>query len=200
MTHTDFMISLLALKRTPDDQVSLTQNTLIYDARNIFAVRAIEGGFDRVLFIDSDMVFKPDLLERLGADMDRGLDYVSALFFSRQVPTNPLIYKAIHYGPTDDGFAARTEHYTDYPHNQLFRVAGSGTGAVLIRTDLLRRVWEAFGPPFLPLSHLGEDLSFCKRVTDLGGEMWCDSSVKVGHIGNMVFGEEVWMRQKEAQT
>ena len=44
------------------------------EARNMLAQRAIEGGYDRVLWIDSDMTFEPDLMERLGALLDDGWD------------------------------------------------------------------------------------------------------------------------------
>ena len=36
----------------------------------------------------------------------------------------------------------------------------------------------------------GEDLAFCLRVKDLGKKVYCDSRIKVGHIGYKTFGED----------
>ena len=35
-----------------------------------------------------------------------------------------------------------------------------------------------------------EDLSFCMRARDVGSEIYCDSRIKVGHIGQYTFSEE----------
>jgi hypothetical protein len=36
----------------------------------------------------------------------------------------------------------------------------------------------------------GEDISFCLRVKELGKKMYCDSSVKMGHVGQFVYDED----------
>ena len=41
----------------------------------------------------------------------------------------------------------------------------------------------------------GEDLSFCGRVQQVGGEMWCDSSIKMGHVGLGTITESVFLSQ-----
>ena len=62
-------------------------------ARNLLAKFAIEHGFDRILWIDSDMTFDPDIMERLSADLDAGYDVVCGIFFKRKFPAEPVIYK-----------------------------------------------------------------------------------------------------------
>lgn len=37
-------------------------------------------------------------------------------------------------------------------------------------------------PRFLP-----EDFSFCRRWTDIGGEIWADTSIQLGHIGKYLY-------------
>lgn len=190
----EFMLSMLRLNRVPETHYSTTVATLIYDSRNAFAARAITEGYDRIMFIDSDMVFDPDLLERLTRDMDKGLEYVSGLFFSRQSPTKPMIYARADVVKAEDGTPkAETESYTVYPKDMLFEVQASGFGAVLIDTGLVKRVWDRFGPPFMPTPTMGEDLAFCVRARQVGAKLYCDSRAKVGHIGQRIFDEQLYL-------
>jgi len=194
----EFMSSMINLKKTEDTFYAVNVGSLIYDSRNSFVATAINKGYDRVLWLDSDMVFEPDLLERLSADMDKNnLDYVCGLYFKRKFPTSPVVYKAITYqNEPGKPVVAKAEAYRDYPEGKLFECAGSGFGAVLTKTEMLKTVWERFGPPFDPLQQLGEDLAFCYRAGQLGLKMWCDSSVIVGHAGKLIYDEDVYKQQK----
>ena len=192
MMPVGFTASLISVRRVGASKVSFLANSLVYDARNMLTAEALDTGADRVLFIDSDMVFKPDLMERLAADMDeRDLDYVCGIFVKRRLPTIPCVYKTL---VLEDG-KGRTEIYADYPQDSIFQVAGSGFGAVMVSTALLKDVYDTYGPPFLPYPGvLGEDLSFCWRARQLGYELYCDSRIKVGHMGTFVYGEEHYRR------
>ena len=199
MVPVPFVKSLLNLRKTGDTAYAFLANSLIYDSRNVFVSNAIEKGYDRILWLDSDMVFEPDLLERLSRRLDEGYEYVSALAFKRKLPTGPAIYKRLDYGRDDQGHVhAKATAYTDYPRDALFEVAATGCAAVMMRVELLKDVWDRFGLPFLPLPNMGEDLSLCWRVAQLGRHMWCDSSVKVGHVGQYVFGEDAFVRLNAA--
>ena len=73
-----FWTSLVNLRKTADTHYGVKANSMIYDSRNNFAAHAIMSGYDRVLWLDSDMTFDPDLLERLNADMDdNGLEVLA---------------------------------------------------------------------------------------------------------------------------
>lgn len=192
--HTDFMKCFVALKRVGDTRFGVTKCSMIHDARNEFAARAITDNYDRVLWLDSDMVFEPDLMERMSADMDEhDLDYIAALAFKRVAPTEPVIYSRI--GPNKDTGLLEADTMKNYPEDALFRVAGSGFGAVMTSTKLLKSLWDKYGPPFYFYKNLGEDLSFCHRCNEMGFTMWCDSRIKVGHIGEYVFDESVYRAQ-----
>lgn len=152
-------------------------------ARNVLAQKAIEGGFDRVLWIDSDMTFEPDMMRRLSAALDAGYDAATGLYFKRTFPLEPVIYRSI------DTETPKAEPYWDYPQDALFEVAGCGFGGVLVKTEALADTSE---PPFLPFLHLGEDLSFCVRMAEKGRKIACDSRVKLGHMGTIVFSEKLY--------
>lgn len=185
--------SLMSLKRIGANRCSFLCNSLVYDARNMLVQEAIDTGADRVLFIDSDMFFMPDLMERLAARMDEGLDFVCGLYFRRKIPTTPCIYSNVHIINN----AGKTQVYTDYPKDSLFKIAGCGFGAVMVSTKLLKHVQDELCKPFLPYSGaLGEDLSFCYRAHNLlGYDLWCDSSIKVGHVGQMIYTEDYYVRK-----
>lgn len=196
MVHTDFMQAFVMLKRVGDTRFGITKCSMLHDARNTFASKAIQGGYDRVLWLDSDMVFKPDLMERLSADMDEGREFVSALAFKRVAPIDPVIYGSLTELEDAPGLY-RADALADYPEDQLFRIEGSGFGAVMVSTDLIKRIWDRYGPPFNYVANLGEDLSFCWKARQIGAELWCDSRVKAGHIGSMVFDEEIYREQRK---
>ena len=191
---TKFLRSLESLRRLPDTYTSVSECTLIHDARNEFASIAIQNGFDRVLWLDSDMVFEPDTLERMSALMDAGpdMDMVCGLYFTRTLPTKPVIYKSMP--ENEDGFLI-LEQYTDYPRDALFRIEACGFGCVLTTVRLLKRAWDKYGPPFSYYRNVGEDMSFCCRVRDLGVDIWCDSSIRVGHVGHVIFSESTYLAQ-----
>ena len=83
MVHAEFTRSLMNLEKPAGTGFAEITNTLIYTSRNLIAQEALKAGFDRVFWVDSDMVFPSDTLIRLAADLDDGLDLVSALCFTR---------------------------------------------------------------------------------------------------------------------
>ena len=197
MVPLPFVASLMYMRRVGASRCSFLANSLVFDARNMLAQEAIETGADRVLWLDSDMVFDLDLMQRLAADMDEGRDFVAGLFFKRRLPTMPCIYKQLDVADNE----SHTQVYADYPKDQLFEVAGSGFGAVMTSTKLLKDVADTFGKPFYPmLGLLGEDLSFCWRARQLGYRLYCDSRIKVGHVGFTAFDEGSYIRQGDKQN
>ena len=119
MVHTDFMESLVNLKKPDNTSWTVVKNTLIHDARNIIAANAIEAGFDRVMWFDSDMTFKPDTLLQLSKVMDAtGVDIVSGLYFTRRPPKiKPVAFSEIWYNKEKEISGA--ENFMDYPENSI---------------------------------------------------------------------------------
>ena len=177
--------SMLSLKRDCPSRFSFIVRASCHDARNLLAREAIESGADRVLWIDSDMVFQDDLMIRLGEDLDAGWDMVCGLYFKRELPVTPVIYKRVE-------MANGVEPYKDYPKDEIFPVAGCGFGAVMMTTELLKRADTYKTGPFTPLLRLSEDLSFCVRASVVGARIACDSRIKVGHVGQIVYGEQMY--------
>lgn len=198
MVHTIFMKSLISMDRVGECQFGISCSSLIYDARNTLAKKAVIEGFDRVLWLDSDMDFEPDLLKRLSADMDEGREMVSGIYFKRKVPIIPVVYKEVGYFHSKelDEVTPIAVSYEDYPKDEIFKVAGCGFGACLVSVDLIKRVGDEFGLPFSPIMGFGEDLSFCSRVNQLGVEIFCDSRVKLGHVGLGTITEQTYLQTR----
>lgn len=196
---TSFVASLVQMvRRHPDVKVCFLSDSLVYDARNALAHEAINAGCDRILWLDSDIVFGPDLLDRLSDDMKDDRDVVTALYFRRRIPTSPLILKQLEwYADGPDGPDHIADTYEDFPRDRLFEVAGCGLGACMMKTEVILKVCEKYKQPaFDPLATLGEDYSFCWRLGELGIKIWCDPRIPIGHVGVKVYTQAAWDSQE----
>lgn len=196
MVHTEFMQAMIALEKPEDTSFTVVKNTLISVARNTIARNAIEAGFDRIMWFDSDMNVPRDALMKLTADMDSNpeMDMVTGLYFTRKAPIKPVIYSTLYWEKIDGNVDAGAGNCYEYPDG-LFRIAGCGFGCCLTSVDLIKRVWEKVGIPFAELTGFGEDLSFCDRVNRLEGKMFADTTVKCGHVGVMEYNEQMYRAQ-----
>ena len=192
--HADFTRCLMELKKPDGAGFAMITNTLIYNARTLIANKAVELGFDRVLWIDSDMTFDKNALLMLSEDMDHGMDMVTGLYFTRKPPIIPCIHKYLKWEVKPDGWVdTDSRSYTDYPIDRLFEVACCGFGFVMTSVKLLKDMNEKYGSPFYPLMGMGEDTTFCWRARQNGYKIYCDSRVKLGHIGQRIIDEGTFM-------
>ena len=183
--HVDFMRCLINLTtKLKDDgvrfEVSIISGTLVYVARDKLACKAINENFTHVLWLDSDMIFQPTVLEDL---LDTGKDFVSGIYHARRPGFTSCIFKQCYD-------LNKIERFAEYPKD-TFEIGGCGFGCVLIKTDVLKQVQMYFKTCFCPLKDFGEDIAFCNRVHELGMKMYCEPTVRLGHIGhNAVWPED----------
>lgn len=194
--QTLFVKALYDLRKPEGTEIAFSASSLVYDSRNQLTDKAVKGGYDRVLWLDSDMYFDPDLLERLNAHLDHGLDIVAGLFFTRKIPVRPCAYSRCEL-VEKDGIFIPTIEPAEYGA-ELFEVAACGFGAVAMKTEVLAKVSER-DFPFSPLPGFGEDFSFCLRARELGYHIWCDPTIKVGHVGISIINEDTYLQLKEAE-
>ena len=187
----DFVDCLTDLIMNPDNpcevEVKYLKASLVYDSRNQLTKYAVEtGGYDFVLWLDSDMTFDKDLLCRLiadieGAETGEKLQVVTGLCFGRRPPFKPCIYSRLEVEQRGQMLMPHAENWFDYPRDQLFEVKGCGFACVLMRMEALEAML-VYGVPFFPVGGLGEDLTFCWRAQKLDVRFHCDSRLKIGHI------------------
>ena len=183
-THTGFVKCLVDLvcKLTRDGidfKVSICSGTLVHVARDKIACEAINDGFTHVLWLDSDMIFTPDVYEDLAFS---GREFVTGIAHSRRRPYASCLFSAL-----DD--ISHIQRFEEYPET-LFEVAGCGFACVLIKTEVLSAVQHAYKTCFLPMAEWGEDLAFCKRARSLGYRIYAEPHVRLGHIGHDVIYPE----------
>ena len=154
-------------------EVGIQAGTLVYIARNKLANQAVNEGYTHVLWLDSDMIFTEQVVDDL---MFCGKEMVCGAFVSRRPPYGPCIYESIRKNDI-----RKVKEFGTKP----FRVDGCGFACVLTTTELLQAVQLHFGTTFQPTDFYGEDLAFCWRVGQIGREIWCEPTVRPGHIAHV---------------
>lgn len=188
--HVEFMKCLCALiQRLRDEKVNFTidinSGTLVYLARERIAHRAINEEYTHVLWLDSDMIFTPNILDDL---MFSGKSFVTGIYHARRKGYASCIFKSIEIN--------KIERFDEYP-NETFEIAGCGFGCVLVEAEILKAVCLNKGTCFTPLKSLGEDIAFCQRAREMGYKLYCEPSVVCGHIGHIAIypeDHEAWKK------
>jgi hypothetical protein len=192
-------------------------DALITRARqNIMADFLSNEEATHLLFIDADIGFEPDQVFRL-LDFDKDvsaavypikrIDWqkIAQVVNAGRMPleTTSLSYMIEFTDP-------RNIQVT----NGFVRVQFAGTGFLMIRRNVLLAMIERYpelryahdhkpddksaGSPFRSALfncmideatkvYLSEDFSFCKRWTDMGGEIWADLESRLTHVGAVSF-------------
>ena len=194
---------------------------LITRARqNIVADFLANNAATHLLFIDADIGFEPDQVFRL-LDFDvpvaaavypiKRLDW-RKIRESVKAEREPLESAALSYMIEfpDPGKVEGNGGFA--------RVSYAGTGFFLIRRNVLMAMIEHYpelryghdhkpddrlgGSPFRSALftciidsesevYLSEDFSFCKRWTDMGGEIWADLESRLTHTGTVSFHGDI---------
>lgn len=175
--NAEFVKCLTALVcRLKDDEIDfdvvIQTGTLVYVARDKLAKKAINEHYDSVLWLDADMVFPADLLDRL---TECGKSFVVGICHSRREPYASCLFKSF----------LPVERYEEYP-DDVFEIAGCGLACALTATKILRDVCFANGGScFCPTPKLGEDLAFCRRAKECGYKIYAEPTARIGHIGHI---------------
>jgi hypothetical protein len=141
--------------------------------RNQIVDEAIKAGSSHLMFIDSDIQFPHDGIERL---LTHDKDIVGGYYNTRR-GNNPV--KVMGH----DG-----KLYPADITNGIFECHVLPTGFMLIKLEALKKMVR---PYFQTVTHengtIGEDVVFCKRATDAGLTIWCDATIPLGHVGKHIF-------------
>lgn len=156
---------ILLFKNEPDTKFIIKQGALVHLNREEIALEALQMDCTHLFFVDSDMVFNPDVLYKL---MHHDKDIIGALCNKR-----------------GGGLAVNTR-FTKQP-DKIYRNSAVGMACTLIKMDVFRKVprpWFFFGDEQHPC---GEDIFFCNRARKVGFEVWIDPTLSVKHIGEFLF-------------
>lgn len=159
-------------------------------------------------WVDSDMGFGPDTIDRLVASADPSTrPVVGALcfaqksdgegpFYARRYRACPTIYR-MYENDTEVGYVPQF----DYPRDQLVETDATGAACLLVHRSAVEKVHAEHGPRWfsqieLPtkagdgVTSFGEDMSFSLRLVHAGVPLFVDTSVKTTHDKGGVFFDE----------
>ena len=184
MVPVAFCHSLAQLQKVGDCYLTMKAGSLIYTSRNSLATEAIKSEADYVFWLDSDMVFTPEIVEDL---MFSGKEIVTGIAHSRRPPYSSCIFTEIYPGVQ--------KWKGEYPKS-TFEIAACGMACCLMSTEVLSAVHDKFGMAFQPTPEYGEDVAFCWRASQCGYKIWAEPGVRVGHVGRRVIYPEDWEGDK----
>lgn len=155
------------------------------------AVQRMQGSW--LLFIDDDMVWETDAVERLVAARNEiDADIIGGLCFRRSAPHEPTMY--MRENATSGGYIF-LEDWSD----DIVEVDATGMAFCLIH----KRVFELIGGPRPTLTGppnffrwegtLGEDLRFCQDAKAAGARIFVDTRLKIGHISEVEIGQREYL-------
>ena len=200
-----FWLSTIALEQhmmlahLPHAWQTLENESLITRGRNVLSAHFLASEFDKLFFIDADILFTPDDVGKiLSLDADVG------------VGVYPMKARGAGYNAWIKGKLAKDI----LPFERPVEVDYAGTGFMCIRRSVFGRLksaypklrrqeglmhdrkpgecWNFFGqmPIDVPgeLSiEVSEDYAFCERFRRIGGKIVMDPSVRLKHIGTAVY-------------
>lgn len=193
------MLGFLEMKWT-FDLYEVVGCSLMEDARNLCVSRFLASDFENLFFLDSDVVWEPGAMIRL---LEKPVDVVGGAYRHRSDPVSwPVKWDE-----------SRAELWAD-PKTGLIEVEGAATGFLRISRLAAEKMrdncdwyhdsqapdgksWSMFDR-IRDENHQkwGEDFAFCKRWRALGGKVWIDPEIKMGHIGNKIFEGKIgdWLK------
>lgn len=193
-----FAQSLAMLKKVGNCAVAFQVGSLVYESRNDLAKYAVQSEADYVLWLDTDMMFEPELLEKMMATLqEHDLDILTGIYYRRRHPFSPVLMKKLSIA--ENNFC-EYENFNAYPEDGIFEVEGIGFGCVLMKSDVLMDIKATYNDWFSPFGRVGEDLSFCWRARQTGHKIFADPSIQLGHCGQQIITKEFYeafMKQKK---
>lgn len=178
-------------------------NAMIGDCRGLIVSKFLEGDGTDLVFVDSDVTWEEGALVRL---VDYPVGFVAGLYPQRKDP--------IDYCCQWDS----SKKEIDLSEHGLIEVWGVPAGFMRMSRAMLETMvahyadlqffcaqapnntaYDLFGPYRIGRTKFGEDYSFCRRWRDIGGQVWVDPHIRMGHVGYKTFIGQVGEWLKEGQ-
>ena len=188
--YTDSLLSSLRMAIGRGDYlhgVYTSYDALIQRSRNALIRIALQSGFDDLVFIDSDVQWRPEDLFRV---VDRG----------EAVIGGPLPRRSDTEGYGVQILSRKLRWNDDH---SLLRADGLGTGFLKLSRPALLDLWRVSEPykddsgeenrmvfdiKIVGGELISEDYVACRKLKDLGYDLWLDPDVELHHIGNRKWG------------
>ena len=192
--------TILALKHDIGFTVdTLSNESNINRGRNSLAAKFLAGNATHLMFVDADIQWQPEHVIKL---IKANRDVVGGVYPSKSIPVKHVV------NTLDNG----------KQQGDLIEVGTIGTGFLLIRRNVFERLIQSgvkkytddigledkyndYQYDFFNCTidsqgrYLTEDWSFCRSWRKIGGDIWADLSINLGHVGYHRFQsdlEQVW--------
>jgi hypothetical protein len=159
-------------------QVLFSGGTLIAPQRADLAAEAVNLGADAILWLDSDMVFPVDALEKL---IEHGKDIVACNYSTRREPLSMTAF-----------LEGNETLWIEDDSTGLAEVVSCGMGVMLTSA----KVFTSMTDPWFDVKYnedtkdwQGEDIYFCAKARKVGFDIYVDQdlSKEIGHLGTFEF-------------
>lgn len=183
--HAVYMVGVLSASHSfPGCDWSSCNGTSLMRQRDALVAMFMAGNCSHLLFVDSDMAWSADDARKL---FDTGEDFIGGTY-CRKGPTKPL-----------------TANLLPNQRGELVEATHVGTGFLLVSRAAIERMiaayaadtYESGGKRYTSLflqsiAEGTEDLAFCRRWRDIGGQVWMHTGVVLPHYdGNTAYVADV---------
>lgn len=180
------------------DMAWFTQAPRVDVLRNIALEQGMRDGFTHIVFLDGDMIFPTDTLERLLRHIPRGA-LVSGFYTMRRPPYAPIAMRDGQLHECGKYSVYRYDNdYEDVDQHGLREEEVIGMGCALVPLDIVARIgpkpWFHYKDDADGWPQVSEDVPFCERVRAAGFQVFLDPSIKCGHLFSEVADERFYKR------
>ena len=168
-----------------------TRGYTIAENRNYCVVQAQRNESDYLLFVDDDMTFPKDTLERL---LGANKEVIGVNSYSRVLPLSPTT------GLMDkNGKYMHPDHHMPFEMkipDEMFKAYFVGCGVCLIDMKVFGKIKKPYfefttyktGELKGMVEH-GEDGNFCLKARNAGIDIYCDPTIPIFHLGEYAYGK-----------
>jgi hypothetical protein len=189
--------SLLQLHKPCPCAFMVVERQMIELARNGIVAEAIKNNCSHLLMVDDDNPIPPDTLEKM---LEDDKDIVIAPILSRNPNKEGKHDLCAFYSEEVSGEKIYRNITEFKDKGDLHKIDGGGTGCMLIKIEVLKKLNEKYKDKIFERTHdyfdkpiivdgkeytertMSEDVLFCERSIDLGFEVWLDSRIRPLHI------------------
>lgn len=177
------MLNVAKRNKYEIDFVLADKGYTIAENRNFLGMKALKGGYTHLFTVDDDMIIPEDTIERLVA---HNKDFVGALANSRTLPAMPMVTQF-----KSNEISIKDSLLGTFPiPKELFQCEAVGGSVNLIKASVFSKLempWYANETHEGGLHKMGEDYWFCRQCRKAGVEVWCDPTLKIGHVGQYIY-------------
>lgn len=190
LMYTKTFVSLVNLAKPPKFDFYFSRGGYIDSQRNSAVAHMLsDAETTHIFFVDSDMVIPKDALIKL---FKEDKDIISGLYFHRNPPHEPHLYKIENN---------QLKSLQDYPKDDLVECDAVGAGCLLIKKEVFEKLKshaklvDSQHQFFVTTPTVGEDIFFCELAKKQGLQIFCNTSVKCGHIELSVIEEKDFLNK-----